>query len=98
MERPDSFILVIFGASGDLTKRKLIPALFALYKLNLLPDRFAVLGVSRSDLSDPAFRERITWKTESRKGGKWLQLEADYYRKTIRTWSRIGKGIKYSTA
>lgn len=59
MERPDSFILVIFGASGDLTKRKLIPALFALYKQNLLPDRFAVLGVSRSDLSDTAFRERI---------------------------------------
>ena len=59
MERPDSFILVIFGASGDLTKRKLIPALFALYKQNLLPDRFAVLGVSRSDLSDTAFRERM---------------------------------------
>src|SRR3970040_1473542 len=60
MERPDSFILVIFGASGDLTKRKLIPALFALYKQNLLSDRFALLGFSRSDLSDTAFRERMT--------------------------------------
>src|SRR5574341_884055 len=60
MERHDSFILVIFGASGDLTKRKLIPALFALYKQNLLTEQFAILGVSRSDLSDTAFRERMS--------------------------------------
>jgi glucose-6-phosphate 1-dehydrogenase len=59
MERPDNFTLVIFGASGDLTKRKLMPALFALYKQNLLSERFAVLGTSRSELSDEAFRERI---------------------------------------
>lgn len=42
-------ILVIFGASGDLTKRKLIPAIFELYKHNLLPEKFVVLGVSRTD-------------------------------------------------
>ncbi|MCI0454444.1 MAG: glucose-6-phosphate dehydrogenase [Candidatus Dadabacteria bacterium] len=59
MERSPNFILVIFGASGDLTKRKLMPALYALYKQNLLSERFAILGTSRSALSDEAFRERI---------------------------------------
>jgi glucose-6-phosphate 1-dehydrogenase len=58
MKQAKSQILIIFGASGDLTKRKLIPALFELYKQNLLPDKFAVLGASRSGLSDEDFRER----------------------------------------
>jgi len=51
-------ILIIFGASGDLTKRKLIPALFDLYIQNLLPEKFAVLGVSRTALTDEDFRNR----------------------------------------
>ncbi len=59
MKKPDSQLLVIFGASGDLTKRKLIPALFQLYIQNLLPDKFAVLGASRSSLSDVDFRKRV---------------------------------------
>jgi len=52
-------ILVIFGASGDLTKRKLIPALFELYQQRLLPEKFAVLGVSRTELTDQVFREKM---------------------------------------
>ncbi|MBK5203783.1 MAG: glucose-6-phosphate dehydrogenase, partial [Prolixibacteraceae bacterium] len=54
-----SQILIIFGASGDLTKRKLVPALFELYKQKLLPEKFAVLGVSRTKFSDDDFRERM---------------------------------------
>ncbi|MCB0312800.1 MAG: glucose-6-phosphate dehydrogenase, partial [Calditrichaeota bacterium] len=56
MSQSSPCILVIFGASGDLTKRKLVPALFDLYRQKLLPERFAVLGVSRSEYSDDAFR------------------------------------------
>ena len=59
MEIPDNCILVIFGASGDLTKRKLIPAVFDLYQQNLLPDRFAVLGVSRTNFDDQSFRKQM---------------------------------------
>lgn len=51
--------LVIFGASGDLTYRKLVPAVFDLYKQNSLPKNFAVLGVARSSLDDNAFREKM---------------------------------------
>jgi glucose-6-phosphate 1-dehydrogenase len=50
---------VIFGASGDLTKRLLVPALYNLAAARLLPDEFAVIGVARGELSDDAFRSRV---------------------------------------
>ena len=59
MSEIENHILVIFGASGDLTSRKLMPAIFDLHKRSLLPNCFAVLGVSRSKLSDEAFREKV---------------------------------------
>lgn len=55
-EKVDNQMLVIFGASGDLTYRKLVPALFDLYRQGALPDNFAVLGVARSQFSDETFR------------------------------------------
>jgi glucose-6-phosphate 1-dehydrogenase len=48
---PDPCIVVIFGASGDLTKRKLLPALFHLKQEGMLPESFAVVGVARRDIS-----------------------------------------------
>src|ERR1700753_2616495 len=48
---PDPGVVVIFGASGDLTKRKLLPALFHLEQQVLLPAEFSVVGVARRDLS-----------------------------------------------
>lgn len=59
MKHPEPHILVIFGASGDLTKRKLIPALYELHTQQLLPDRLAVLGVSRTEFSDADFRLKM---------------------------------------
>jgi glucose-6-phosphate 1-dehydrogenase len=50
-------VMVIFGAGGDLTKRKLIPALFHLCNAALLSDGFAVLGLDRLELNDEAFRD-----------------------------------------
>jgi len=60
MKKSDPHILVIFGASGDLTKRKLIPALYELHTQDLLPEDFAVLGVSRTEISDLSFRDKMT--------------------------------------
>src|SRR5665213_1301597 len=51
-QRPDPCIVVIFGASGDLTKRKLLPALYHLEQSGLLPKDFAVVGVARRPLED----------------------------------------------
>lgn len=52
----DPVTLVIFGASGDLTHRKLIPALFIAYSQGLLPERFVIVGFARRDYDDATFR------------------------------------------
>lgn len=59
MQIPNDQILVIFGASGDLTYRKLMPALYALHHQKLLPTHFEVVGVSRTALSDEAFKVKM---------------------------------------
>jgi glucose-6-phosphate 1-dehydrogenase len=56
----DPCVMVIFGASGDLTKRKLIPALYNLARENLLSQEFAVVGFARSRMSNEAFRDKLT--------------------------------------
>ena len=59
MNNSDNHIYVIFGASGDLTKRKLVPAIYSLFVQKLLPEKFALLGVSRTEFSDDEFRRNI---------------------------------------
>ncbi|MFV0421920.1 glucose-6-phosphate dehydrogenase [Oleidesulfovibrio sp.] len=56
---PEPCGIVIFGASGDLVARKLLPALFGLYRRNLLPERFFVLGFARTPMTDEEFRTRV---------------------------------------
>jgi glucose-6-phosphate 1-dehydrogenase len=57
-------IIVIFGAAGDLTWRKLVPALYSLHVDSRLPDRFAVLGVDRKEMSDDDFRQHLREGTQ----------------------------------
>ncbi|MFH0757231.1 MAG: glucose-6-phosphate dehydrogenase [Bacteroidota bacterium] len=66
MYKPSGHVLVIFGASGDLTRRKLIPALAELKKRDLLPDQFAVLGIGRTPYDDHGFREMISGHLEGK--------------------------------
>lgn len=56
MKTPENHILVIFGASGDLTKRKLIPSLYDLYHQGLLAKNFAIVGVGRTPMDNDKFR------------------------------------------
>ena len=56
---PDPAAMVIFGASGDLTARKLVPALYHLFAKGRLPHEFRVVGVSRSPWSDERFRGHL---------------------------------------
>jgi glucose-6-phosphate 1-dehydrogenase len=51
--------IVIFGASGDLTKRKLVPALYRLAQQRLIPAEFAIIGIARQQMSDEEFRSRM---------------------------------------
>jgi glucose-6-phosphate 1-dehydrogenase len=55
--KPDDHVLVVFGATGDLARRKLLPGLFHLAETGLLPDGYRVVGASKEDYSDDDFRE-----------------------------------------
>jgi glucose-6-phosphate 1-dehydrogenase len=59
MENPKNLVLVIFGATGDLTSRKLIPAIFSLELQKLLPSGFVIMGIGRKKLSSEEFREKM---------------------------------------
>src|SRR5205085_10725850 len=56
---PEPCVLGIFGASGDLTRRKLFPALYSLAYRRLLPEQFGLVGVARTEESVDEFRERM---------------------------------------
>lgn len=77
-------IFVIFGASGDLTKRKLIPALFNLRCLGLLPSKFAVIGVAITPGDDASFRDQMStdikqFATRPVDEGEWLNFISSCY-------------------
>ena len=57
--QPEPPTVVIFGAAGDLTWRKLVPALYNLFLDRWLPDRFAVVGVDRKEMNIGEFRQRL---------------------------------------
>jgi glucose-6-phosphate 1-dehydrogenase len=77
--------LTIFGASGDLTQRKLIPALYSLAFRNLLPPSFGVVGVARTPMTDDEFREKMQ------------QAVMDHARDEFRpeVWDELAEGFRY---
>ena len=84
-KRPHACVLTIFGASGDLTKRKLIPALYNLALEKRLPERFAVVGYARSEMTHDVFRAKMREAVSefSRTGLKdesiWSDFAANLY-------------------
>jgi glucose-6-phosphate 1-dehydrogenase len=85
--RPDACILVIFGASGDLTSKKLLPALYALAVRDLLPENFGVVGAARTTETHDEFRERMK---ESVKEHARDPFDEE-------TWSKLADGMRYVT-
>lgn len=74
--------LIIFGATGDLAERKLIPALFDLYLKNIFPKRFNVVGVSRKEKSDAEFCEFVT-DSITKKKSRYSKKPLDDFLKTL---------------
>ncbi len=56
--RPDDHVIVMFGATGDLAKRKLLPGLFHLAQVGLMPERYRIVGTARRPITDDQFREQ----------------------------------------
>src|SRR4051794_10693583 len=80
--------LVVFGASGDLTRRKLLPALYDLASEGLLPERCAIVGSDGSPLDDADFRERARGGVE----------EFSRHRLDERRWQAFAQGLSYVSA
>jgi glucose-6-phosphate 1-dehydrogenase len=83
MKMPDNLVLIIFGASGDLAFRKLIPAIYSLKVQNLLPANFEVIGIGRSVISDEDFRGKlkkgiISFSGETNLGDNLLDLFTEH--------------------
>lgn len=85
MKPPDPQVVVIFGASGDLTRRKLLPALYHLFVENMLPEGFAVVGYSRSGLSDEDFRAQAREALE-----RFARCSVD-----AEEWSEFARRLSY---
>ena len=79
-KRPSASLIFIFGGSGDLNFRKLIPALYNLYIDDWMPEKFAIVGIGRKDFSDDSYRQRLLEGIQQfsrRKGeqnGKWAEF------------------------
>ncbi len=69
--------LVIFGAAGDLTRRKLLPAIYHLQQQGLLPDGFAIIGIDRYELDTGLFRDQLNTQVHEFIGDEFLQTEWD---------------------
>jgi glucose-6-phosphate 1-dehydrogenase len=80
---PDPCVLVIFGASGDLARRTLIPSLYALGCQGLLPEPFMIVGFARREWDDGAFREDMREIVRQKRPFREAQ------------WQRFARGLSY---
>jgi glucose-6-phosphate 1-dehydrogenase len=85
---PPPQTLVVFGASGDLARRKLLPALYDLAYEGLLPERYAIVGSGGSRLDDEDFRERARGAVD----------EFSRHRLDERRWEAFARGLSYVSA
>ncbi len=81
--------VIIFGASGDLAKRKLIPALYRLVQERLFPAEFAIVGLGRTAMSDEDFRSKMKTSVEQFSEAKRVDEEV---------WNSFAKGLYYMTS
>jgi glucose-6-phosphate 1-dehydrogenase len=78
---PDDHVIVLFGATGDLARRKLLPGMYRLAEAGLMPERFVIVGVSRKELDDDEFRALARdavgeWGRAPASGDSWERFTA----------------------
>src|SRR4051794_27376936 len=85
--------IVIFGATGDLTHRLLMPALYNLSRWKLLPEKLAILGIGRTATDSKGLREDLTKTIEGFVSDKSAEFSADKIDQDA--WSRVVNTIEY---
>jgi glucose-6-phosphate 1-dehydrogenase len=86
--RAEPCVVVIFGATGDLTRRKLLPALYRLQQQQLIPPEFAIMGVARQEMSDQEYRSKMHDALAEFGGEDAVDEDA---------WTNFAEGIFYIT-
>jgi glucose-6-phosphate 1-dehydrogenase len=86
--RPGNHIIVVFGATDDLARRKLLPGLFHLAEAGLMPDRYQIIGSSRRPMTDEQFREFA----------RQAIAEFGVSEPTGPTWQAFGRRLSYASA
>ena len=86
--KTDPCIVVIFGATGDLTKRKLVPALYRLVQERLVPAEFAVVGAARTQMTTEEFRAKMREAVAEFSGETQIDEEV---------WNSFARGLYYQT-
>lgn len=89
----DSCALVILGATGDLSKRLVAPALYNLARFHGLPDNFAVIGVARTDLTTQAWRDQLYGVLKSYVGNPSGAFDIDHIDEAA--WARVAQSMTY---
>ncbi len=86
---PEPCVMLIFGGSGDLTRRKLVPALYNLARQRSVPAGFTILGLSRSPMSDEQYRGRLR---------EWVDKSTEAPPSDAATWEPFAQSIHYLSA
>ncbi len=100
---PDDHVIVLFGASGDLARRKLLPGLYGLAEAGLAPERFRIIGAARSELSEQDFRrlarDSISEFGHRPDGDSWERFAASLSFAAIREgFAALGQAVARSKA
>jgi glucose-6-phosphate 1-dehydrogenase len=88
VQKPDEHVIVLFGSTGDLARRKLLPGLFHLAEAGLLPDRYRIIGTSRKQLTDDEFRAHARAAVD------------EFGRRTLteQTWEEFARSLHYAAS
>ncbi len=89
----DPCAMVIFGATGDLTKRLVIPALYNLSHTKVLPDKFALIGVARAEGSAESWRDHLYDTLKSFVGNPTTEFDVDHIDEAA--WKRLAEKMVY---
>src|SRR6202167_3986054 len=89
----DPCAMVIFGATGDLTKRLVIPALYNLSRTNVLPEHFALIGVARAEGTVQSWRDQLYDTLKSFVGNATTEFDVDHIDEAA--WKRLAEKMAY---
>jgi glucose-6-phosphate 1-dehydrogenase len=89
----DPCTMVIFGASGDLTKRLVVPALYNLARTKVLPENFALIGVARSEGTTDSWREQLYAMLKSFIGNAAAEFDVDHIDEAV--WKQLAEKMTY---